>query len=448
VGTDVTSIFLSHTDREELDRRVTTAILVELRRVGLEVWIDREHEPPDASPEEMAAGPTPTNPLFRHIVSALSECDAVLFVTSPTSLDREYVRLEFDPRVLFQEFLASHPTISPDDAPFYVALVAPLPDPGPWSWLTASARRVLNLTGAGSTPLILPAVLLSLIRDVAPEQLLPLDPVAEWTARSVVERDAETAPGCPDGIAASAWRNLEGLLGLGPLFPGSLRELDDDQLRYGVFRNGDAARVAAAGPPSPATRLLPLWTANTMLRSRELRVWDGVDLAADEILPRGLHEMRSRDAGDDEGGRAAAAILLQLGYALLTRERGADPERASSMLAESRDRFLAMGATPLFAAAEVLRSRADGHPPSREATDALERLGCDPHDDDLRRFHHGVLDGAFPPPRIEATRPYFEEAQEFMHALREAATSLRAGFAKAGEEKFNPEFWERGPPEG
>jgi hypothetical protein len=68
-------VFLSHTDKGESDRRATTAFLVELRRVGLDVWIDRENPAPEATQEQQEAGATPENPFFNHIVSALKECD-------------------------------------------------------------------------------------------------------------------------------------------------------------------------------------------------------------------------------------------------------------------------------------------------------------------------------------------------------------------------------------
>jgi hypothetical protein len=447
-GGQPSTVFLSHTDREEGDRRATTAILVELRRVGLGVWIDREHPAPDSQPGDEAAGPTPENPLFQHIVSALSACHAVVFVTSPTSLEREYVRLEFDPRILFQEFLSSHPGMEPDDVPFYVALVAPVVDPPDiWAWLTAVSRRVLNLTGAGPTPLLLPTVLLSLVRDVAPEHLLPLDPLAEWAVRLRLEQDADQAPGCPDGMAPSEWRHLEGLLGLGPLFPGPLDDLDDDQLRYGIFRAGDTARFATAfpGPGSPVSSLIPRWTANMMLRSRGLRVWDGVDLAAEQILPGAVRHAEEASDGDRSD---AAAAMLQLGYALLSSDTARDVEHARASLAKSRDAFFELGAIPLFALAEVLRSRSVGKAPSSEAVQALESLECDSGDEDLRRLHHCVLDAAFPAPRIEALPADRAGARAFMSSLHEAASALRSNFARRGEERFNPDFWEEATPEG
>ena len=98
------------------------------------MWVDREHDVPEAESEAEAAGAAPANPLFGHIVSALAGCDAVVYVTSPTSLEREYVGLEFDPRILFQEYLTSDPRIDPGDPPFYTALVSR------WRILPSSGR--------------------------------------------------------------------------------------------------------------------------------------------------------------------------------------------------------------------------------------------------------------------------------------------------------------------
>ena len=433
-------VFLSHTDRGEEDQKATTALAVELRRVGLDVWLDREHAAPVSTPEQQAAGPTLENPLFAHIVSALSECDAVLYVASPTSFEREYVRLEFDPRVIFQEFQAKHPDVPTERLPFYLALVAPLPNPPPyWSALITGtlAGRVLNLTGAGSTPLILPTVLMTFIREIAPEYLLPLDPGVEWAVRHVLERDAVEAPGCPAGVPASSWRRLEGLLGLGPLFPGSLSLLGDDQLEYGMYRIGDTARIAQIAPPVVSSHL-SLWTANIMLRSRGLRLQDGRDLALQFILPRLLTEAR-----EQQDMEATMALALQFGYSLLSSPLGANTETASVLLSECRDGFSTLGATPLSALAEVLLSRATGQAPSAEACEVIERLNYDPRDSDIRHLHHGILDASFPGPRLEATDAYRASARSFQDGMIRAATELKAGFAKLGQEKFNPEFWER-----
>jgi hypothetical protein len=42
-------VFLSHTDRGEIDQKVTTALAVELRRVGIDAWLDREHPAQEAN---------------------------------------------------------------------------------------------------------------------------------------------------------------------------------------------------------------------------------------------------------------------------------------------------------------------------------------------------------------------------------------------------------------
>lgn len=436
-------VFISHTDRGEADRRATTALAVELRRVGLDLWLDREHAAPAATAEQQAAGPTPENPLFAHIVTALAECDAVLYVASPTSFEREYVRLEFDPRVLFQEFRARHPDVDDDRLPFYLALVEPLVEPPPfWPALITGffAGRVLNLTGAGPTPLILPTVLMTFIKEVAPDRLLPLDPQVEWVARTAVENKATEAPGCPEGVEPSAWRRLEALLGLGPLFPGPLSALDDEQLRYGLYRIGDTARLAQSALPV-VSFCLSLWTANIMLRSAGLRLHGGYDLAMGQILPPLL-----QDAAQIPEAEAGLAVALQCGYGIISSPAGANEknrETAVNLLSACRDSFSGRGMKPLAALAEVLLGRAGGEAPSAEARRIIEGLNQDPEEQDLRRLHHGVLDAAFPGPRLEATDEYRAAARSFQSAMTGAAAGMKAGFAKAGDEKFNPEFWER-----
>jgi hypothetical protein len=294
--------------------------------------------------------------------------------------------------------------------PFYLALVAPLPNPPPfWSALLTStfAGRVLNLTGAGSTPLILPTVLMTFIREIAPERLLPLDPGAEWAARHVTERDAVEAPGCPAGVPAATWRRLEGLLGLGPLFPGALSILSEDQLRYGMYRIGDTARVAQMSLPAVSSHL-SLWTANIVLRSHGFRLQDGRDLALEYILPNLLTE-----ATEQQDMEALMAIALQFGYGLLSSPSHANAETASMLLSACRDRFSALGAAPLSALAEALLSRATGQAPPAKACEVIESLNHDPQDPDLRHLHHGILDASFPGPRIEATAAYRAAARSF-----------------------------------
>jgi hypothetical protein len=433
-------VFLSHTDRGEIDRQATTALAVELRRVGIDVWLDRENPAPEATPEQQAAGPIPENPLFGHIVSALSLCSAVIYVASPASFDREYVRLEFDPRLLFQEFRAKHPDTPSEELPFYLALVDPLPNPPPfWSALITStfAGRVLNLTGAGPTPLLLPTVLTTFIRDVAPERLLPLDPAAEWAARTKAEKQAGEAPGCPAGMIASQWRRLEGLLGVGPLFPGPLCLLDDDHLRYGLFRIGDTARIAQLAPPVVSFQL-SLWTANIMLRSQNVRLHQGRDLAVEYILPNAL-----KTAMAEQDLLATMAIQLQYGFGLVSSPVSANREYAAVLLSECRNGFSSLGASPLTALAGVLHSRASGQAPSKEASKFVENMGLESQEEDLRRLHHSILDASFPGPRLEATAAYHTFARSFQRAMHDAASTLKAGFAQAGQEQFDPEFWER-----
>src|SRR5262249_45367077 len=141
-----------------------------------------------------------------------------------------------------------------DKLPVYAALISPLAESHSlWTHLVdgAFAGRVLDLSGASATPLILPTVLMTVVRDIAPDRMLPLDPVSEWAIRKSVEDNAVDAPGCPLSVPASHWRRLESLLGLGPLFPKSLRSLTEEELRYGVHRLGDTMRFRPPKPNAP-----------------------------------------------------------------------------------------------------------------------------------------------------------------------------------------------------
>ena len=254
-------IFISHTDSDEAQRRATTAIVVELRRVGIEVWVDRENPPP--SGDLGHPGPTPENALFHHILEALTSSDALLYVISPRSFEREWVRFEFDPRVLYQKFALSHSSLPVERLPIYLALVEPIAETSSlWTFLidVPCAARVLNLTGAAYTPLILPTVLMTLIRDIAPDHVFPLNPVTEWAARQEVEAKATEAPGCPEGVPATTWLRFESLFGLGPLFPNSLASLTE--------QDSVTVSIVSAIPQGCSRR-------NPMLRPEVWRVWSG-----------------------------------------------------------------------------------------------------------------------------------------------------------------------------
>jgi hypothetical protein len=230
----------------------------------------------------------------------LSDCDAALYVASPTSLQREYVRLEDDPGVLFQTFREKHHNVPLDDLPFWIAILNQIPNPPPF-WPTLidniAPGGILDFAGAGSTPLILPMALTNMIRVIAPEHVLPLYPVSEFMARLILEEKDAQATGCPSGVPAKIWRRLEGYFGLGPLFPGILPlstikdkdRLFEDQLCYGLYRIGDTARIMSGYRPEIVDHLLALWSANIMLRSNSLRVQDENDLPL-----YGLWKMRER----------------------------------------------------------------------------------------------------------------------------------------------------------
>lgn len=446
-------IFLSYTHRAEIDQKAATAFLVEFRRAGLDVWIDREHTPPPATEEEISAGPTPENPLFAHIVSALADCDAVLYIASPTSLQREYVRLEHDPRVLFQSFREKHPDITLDNLPFWVAIVNPIPNPPPfWPILidNIAPGRILNLTGAGSTPLILPIVLTNIIRDIDPEYLLPLNPVSEFVARSVLEDKADQAPGCPSGVSAKIWRRFEGYFGLGPLFPGPLLpnpaiqdsqkdRLSEDQLHYGLYRIGDTARTVSGYRPEMVDHMLALWSANIMLRSNSLRIQNGIDLPL-----YSLWRLRERvKVKKDKHKELFFAISLQVGYALVTSQKQTLEISAREILNECINNFATINASPLVALAQLLLSRADAERPPEDVVNIIKNVGCDYQDPDSRYLYHKILDSAFPGPRIEASREYRSAVRSLQSFFQKNSQNLKTGFAKTGQDKFNSQFWER-----
>jgi hypothetical protein len=452
----VAKVFVSHTDSDETQRRATTAIIVELRRLGLNVWVDRENPPPTTSSEQAAAGPTSDNPLFHHILDALISCDALLYVVSGESFEREYVRLELDPRVLYQKFAQTHPDIALDDLPFFVALVSPLEQcPSLWTYMIDGpfAGRVLNLSGAGATPLILPTVLMTMVREIAPDHMLPLDPVTEWAIRMGLEDKAVEAPGCPPGVPASRWRRFENLFGLGPLFPNSLSSLTEEELRYAIYRIGDTMRLCPPKPNAPERSLegmdwrrtelvspfLALWTANALLRSKTLRLHTGSDIAVDQNLP---NVVRAFSSERNQDGKMCA--VLQYCYALLTSPTRSISQETSKLLDQCRQHFVSAGATPLSALADLLLNRATGRPIPGEAATVIAGLNCNPEEGDLRRLYHAVLDAAFPGPRLEATEAYRLAASAFFATKHQTAVSMtNTQFGRAGAEQFPEDYWER-----
>jgi hypothetical protein len=444
-------VFISHTDSDETQRRATTAIVIELRRVGLDVWVDRENPPP-TGPEDYAVGPIPENPLFHYILDALTSSDALIYVISPKSFDREYVRLEFDPRMLFQHFARAHSSIPVEKLPIFIALVEPLAHPSSlWTYLVDGpiAGRILNMTGAASTPLILPTVLMTMIKEIAPDHVFPLSPIAEWTIRQGVEAKATGAPGCPQGISAQTWLGFENLFGLGPLFPVPLASLTEQDLRYGVYRLGDSARILPPKVNVPPRSLagmewrlsqivspyIALWTANAMLRSKEVRFQAGIDLSVEHNLPYVIR------AFSEENNRAGImCATLQYGCALLTSPNLAVPDNLPKFIEQSHEYFRSIGASPLVILSEILLRRATSTSLSKSAEAALKDLGLDPHDSDLLRLYHGYLEAAFPGPRLESTDAYRAEVNAYMAHARKAASTMTAKFGRAGAEQFNEEF--------
>lgn len=93
-------VFISHTDKIRLDKSFTGQLVERFKREGINYWIDREH-PFELTAQPGGDGPSPANPLFFHLCEAIASCDMFLFILSSESVDREFCRLEFDPRMLY-----------------------------------------------------------------------------------------------------------------------------------------------------------------------------------------------------------------------------------------------------------------------------------------------------------------------------------------------------------
>jgi TIR domain len=92
-------VFISHTDRAPADADFTNLVIQKFKQEGIAYWLDREH-PFDFASQPSSDGPSPANPLFFHLCEAIADSDLLLFILSAASVQREYCRLEFDPRVL------------------------------------------------------------------------------------------------------------------------------------------------------------------------------------------------------------------------------------------------------------------------------------------------------------------------------------------------------------
>jgi hypothetical protein len=77
--------------------------------------------------------------------------------------------------------------------------------------------------------------------------------------------------------------------------------------------------------------------------------------------------------------------------------------------------------------------------------DFIEKFGYDYQDPDIRYWYHKILDSAFPGVRIEASTEYRSTVRSLQSLFQKASQELNAGFAKVGEETFNPQFWEKVP---
>jgi hypothetical protein len=441
-------IFLSHTDSDEFNKQATTAILVELRSLGLDVWIDREHAAPYATPEQIAKGPVPDNPLFGHIVKALSECDAVFYIASPASFLREYVRLEFDPRIISQEFHAKHPEIPFEKLPIFILVISPIKNP-PHYWsemINQFKGRIFDLSGCPNTPLLLRSVLQTIVSQIDKDYLLPVDPFTCFIIRKFCETDANNAPGCPPDVPANVWRKLESYLGLGPCFINDYHQVDTDQINYSLNAISSMASLDM-GIQSAITEeyhmMLALWSANLMVRSKIFRYQDKKDIPVEYsfqgILKKLTYELNELNA----------AVYLQLGFCLLTSEIEPDLAKASEFFLAAGNYFSQIEARSLAALTLLLNGRTKAYPNKIESPkldqvvlDEFDKLNEDPFEPDIYKLYFSVLDKIFPGPRIETTEAYRKAAKSFNKSLIKASKEFKAGFAKPGDEKWNPEFWE------
>ena len=105
--------------------------------------------------------------------------------------------------------------------------------------------------------------------------------------------------------------------------------------------------------------------------------------------------------------------------------------------------FLEEKAYPLAALAEILGARARNDKPSAEAQKIIKAYGCDAEERDLMILHHNLLDAIFPGPRVESSPEYRSNLRMSRDYYLRAAGELKTRFAKTGESKFNPEFWEK-----
>jgi hypothetical protein len=293
---------------------------------------------------------------------------------------------------------------------------------------------------------------MTLIREIAPDNIFPLNPVTEWAVRQEVEAKATKAPGCPAGVSATTWLRFENLFGLGPLFPNPLASLTEQELRYGVYRLRDTARLLPPKPNAPLRSLegmewrssqlvspyLAPWTANAMLRSTSLRLHSGVDVAVEHNLPYVI-----RAFSDEKNLDGMTCATLQYAYALLTSPIRSISRDTITLLERCREFFRSNGASPLDSLTEVLLSRANASTLSVETQTVMRDLGYDPYEEDLQRFYHGVLDATFPGPRLEATEAYRASMRAFVDHVREGASCSVAEFGRKGDERFPEEYWQR-----
>lgn len=128
--------------------------------------------------------------------------------------------------------------------------------------------------------------------------------------------------------------------------------------------------------------------------------------------------------------------LFKRDNALATSPTDNDKDGAVQFI-EAAGKYFAQISAPLATGCALLLAQLQGKDlttlevgPGDPLTQAVRALGVTPEDGDVQRVHHGILDAAFPGPRIEATAEYRAAAKSFREGTLAAASEAKVGFAK------------------
>lgn len=441
-------VFISHTDKTKLDQDATTAVLVELRRFGIDVWIDRERPPPKTDPSDMEKGPVPDNPWFQHMTNAWSQMDAIIYLVSNAWMEREYCEFEYDPRIMYGSYLDQRDK-KRDQLKFYFLVIEDLINPPP-TWYDLCDQHIGNviyLNPFPKTPFGLCTTLSRIIKDINPDYLLPCDISTRLGLRSFINlgNRFRNMPGmvveCDSKLSLDDWLILEDYLGLGSIFLQPVKDIEELQIRYALDSiNRMADSIESFG--SSISNLYAIWCANLMLRlGGKDRIHDGVDMPIESYFPFIFQSFEP-----DDNSVFLHCIYLQHGYGLLSSEKPIDSKLAVDFLYAAQLFFKNLGAYPLYALATLLLDHCYVVSPMelKEANSLAQKLNVDPTNNSLHELHHGILDAAFPGPGVMSLPEYRDEVKTWRatqeKALLEGARS-GVGFSKRGESKVNEKYW-------